>query len=164
MGALKQVLVFGLFWGGAVAISGAAARAQDVVFHMQETEACIARHSAESGTDNCVGESADRCIEESDRGLTTMVHVECYGHELEAWDQRLNTAYTHLMEQEKSDDAAGGKALRDMQRAWLKFAQTRCDYESAPWVGGTGIGPAAQKCWMEMTGRQALFLEQKILE
>ena len=164
MGALKYISVFVLFGGAAVVISGAAARAQDVVFSMQETEACIARYSAGSGAGYCVGKSAERCIDQSDRGLTTMVHVECFGLELEAWDQRLNAAYTHLMAQERADDAAGAKALRDMQRAWLKFAQTRCDYESAPWVGGTGIGPAAQKCWMEMTGRQALFLEQKILE
>jgi len=161
---VKRTLGFGFPILAFAGLLGMQAKAQDVRFSMSETESCIAGVYAEYDPLICIGNSAIRCIETSGGGQTTAVQVDCFGRELEAWDQRLNRAYIRLMAREKANDPVGSDTLRKMQRAWLGYVQARCNYASAPWVGGAGVGPDAQKCWMKMTGRQALFLEQKLQE
>ncbi len=39
-----------------------------------------------------------------------------------------------------------------------------CAYEASRWGGGTGAGPAATACFLDLTGRQALALEARLEE
>ncbi len=158
---------------GILLISGAA-NAQELVFSMQATDACIADRGHEGAAEQCIGESANLCMERTDGGQSTAGMVACMGAELEAWDKRLNTAYAELMAREKAEDkemadlgSAAPKqspALLDMQRKWIAYRDARCDYIGAQWGGGSGTGPAVQGCHMVMTGKQALFLQQMLTD
>ena len=158
---------------GILLISGAA-NAQELVFSMQATDACIADRGHEGAAEQCIGESANLCMERTDGGQSTAGMVACMGAELEAWDKRLNTAYAELMAREKAEDkemadlgSAAPKqtpALRDMQRKWIAYRDARCEFIGAQWGGGSGTWPAVQGCHMVMTGKQALFLQQMLAD
>ncbi len=172
LAALARIsgLALVLSWGA----GGAPVRAQEEVlaFSMEATEACLADGAHPGTPAQCIGESARLCMERSDYGQTTVGITACLGHELEAWDRRLNAAYRALMAQERAADAEladlgsaaprAAVALREMQRAWIAWRDARCAYVAARWGGGTGAGPAAQECFMEETGRQALFLKRML--
>lgn len=144
--------------------------AQDLVFSMSGTDACAADPTLEGGAGICIGISASACIEATEGGYSTFGTSACFEAERAAWDIRLNAAYRALMAREKAEDAemAGlgsavpdqAAALKEMQRAWIKFRDTRCGYIGAQWGGGTGAGPAVVGCHMDMTGEQTLFLQQ----
>ena len=80
----------------------------------------------------------------------------------------LNAAYAQLLAEAEGTDAemktlgsaapAQVPALREMQRSWIAFRDAACGYEASRWGGGSGAGPAASACVMELTARQALRL------
>ena len=158
----------------ALLLGAGGAAAQDLVFSMQATDACIDDSGHEGNAEPCIGESANLCMERTDGGQSTAGMVACMGAELEVWDQRLNAAYTELMAREKAEDKEmadlessapkQAPALLDMQRKWIAYRDARCDYIGAQWGGGSGTGPAVQGCYMVMTGKQALFLQRMLAD
>lgn len=155
----------------AMAAIGAPAMAQDLVFSMQDTDSCLAS-KAESGPESCIGVSAQICMQKTVGGGSTVGMGGCLDAEWNAWDARLNKNYQKLMAREKSEDAEMADvgsvapkqavALRDMQRAWISYRDARCNFVGAQWGGGTGTGPATLDCHMQVTGQQALFLQQML--
>lgn len=147
--------------------------AQDLPFSAEGTESCLAAAELPSEMSECIGTSAQACIDTPD-GYTTVGMGFCLGYERDYWDARLNTAYGTLMAEEKDLDKemreigatvpSMSEALRDMQRAWIVFRDASCDYELSQWGGGTGGGPAVVNCQMIMTGEQALRLEARLEE
>ena len=148
-----------------------AVQAQNIVFDISGTETCLAQAFVPKARSLCVGVSSQACMNANSLGGTTVGMGGCLDRERQYWDDRLNTAYRALRAREKSDDAANAgfaghvskaNALRDMQRAWITFRDATCDYERAQWGGGTGGGPATLGCLMQLTGVQALYLEQRL--
>lgn len=145
-----------------------AAAAQDIPWSAEATEACLSE-ATDAGA--CIGVSAGACIDTPD-GYTTVGMGYCLGREADYWDGRLNNAYRALMVIERAQDAemkelgsrapSMADALRDMQRAWIAWRDAACVYEVSQWGGGTGGGPAYQQCRMEITGAQALALEDRL--
>lgn len=138
--------------------------AQDIEFSTDATENCLENDGAD-----CIGRSADACMEATDGGTSTAGMGACLEKELEWWDGRLNAAYGKAMEVARSADEAEGErsltqadALRDMQRAWITFRDAKCDWETVQWGGGTGAGPARLSCLMHTTGEQSLVLERHL--
>lgn len=157
-------------WTAVLLALGTAAPAQEVMFSPDATETCL---SGGGGAD-CIGQSADACVNATPGGYSTVGMGACLDQEWQYWDARLNAAYQAVMTDAKSMDAemdelgsAAPKqvpALRDMQRAWIGFRDAKCAYEASTWGGGTGAGPAAIQCMMATTGQQALFLEAQMPE
>jgi uncharacterized protein YecT (DUF1311 family) len=155
----------------AFAFLGEAAAGQDIPFTPEATEACVAAAGDLAEREACVGRSADRCIETPDGGTTVGMGF-CLDREWKYWDGHLNTAYGTLMqletgaEQELKDLGSAAPspaaALREMQRAWIAWRDAACAYEASTWGGGTGAGPAATQCMMQLTGLQALALEDRL--
>ncbi len=151
----------------------APAAAQDLPWSPSATEACLAGGAEGAFRETCIGQSASVCIDTPD-GYTTVGMSYCLGREADYWDGRLNVVYGALMDFEKRIDAEleglgsfappMAPALRDMQRAWIPFRDTVCDYEATQWGGGTGAGPAFNECVMRMTARQALYLEDLLAQ
>lgn len=147
------------------------ALAQDIPFSPEATESCLASAGDLAARQACVGASAEACINTPD-GYTTVGMGFCYGAERDWWDTRLNAAYGALMEMETAVEAelkalgsaapSPAVALRDMQRAWIGWRDAACDYEVSQWGGGTGGGPAWSQCTMQLTGQQALSLEDRL--
>ncbi len=154
-------------WGGSV-------DAQDLTYSNAGTEACVYAQPGHAAQQACVGVSANACMADSDMGDTTVGMSGCLSYELDYWDARLNTAYRSLMKRAKSQDAEmrelGSSApsleqgLREMQRAWIPWRDSTCDFERAQWGGGTGGGPATYSCLLRLTGAQALYLEHTPLQ
>lgn len=115
----------------------------------------------------CIGVGSEACMT-TDAGSSNAGMGFCLGAEGDHWDGLLNTAYQKLTEQAKKDDAEMEKlgsaaprelpALRDMQRAWIAFRDAACKYEASRWGGGSGAGPAASECRMQLTAAQAIRL------
>ncbi|GAA4223666.1 uncharacterized protein YecT (DUF1311 family) [Sagittula marina] len=154
----------------ALAVLPVGALAQDVTFSPEATMQCLMEDPG-AGV-SCIGASADKCMEDTDGGDSTVGMGGCLDAERAYWDTRLNAAYGARMKEAKAADAeakAGGwsapsqaDALREMQRAWIPFRDARCTYAAALWSGGTGAGPAATGCLMLTTGEQALYLENYV--
>ncbi|HRO11469.1 lysozyme inhibitor LprI family protein [Amaricoccus sp.] len=147
------------------------AAAQDIPFSMEATEACVAEAADLAGRRACVGRAAEACMETPD-GQTTAGMGACLDAEWRYWDERLNVAYAAQMdletatEQELEDLGSAAPspaaALRDMQRAWMAWRDAACIYEASTWGGGTGAGPASAECRLQITGEQALALEDRL--
>lgn len=143
------------------------AGAGELVFRPDATEACL--RSGQGA--ECIGASANMCMEATPGGSSTAGMGGCLDRELQYWDARLNAAYTVAMRRTRAVDAEmkdigssapqQAPAMRAMQRAWIGFRDAKCDFVRSEWGGGTGGGPATIACLMDETGRQALFLERR---
>ena len=88
---------------------------------------------------------------------STAVMVDCHGREEAAWDTRLNAAYKKALASGDGADVADG--FRKVQRAWIAFRDASCA-QPAIVFKGTMAAPVAAYCRMDMTARQALWLER----
>lgn len=163
---------FGVAMALLLGLGGAALA--DPAFDPGATEACVADAAAASpslsgyGVLDCVGKSAEACME-TDGGGTTVGMGFCLEGAWKFWDKRLNAAYATRLQEAKQTDAEMASieasvpsmedALRKMQRAWIGYRDAACLYEVSKWQGGTGSGPAGMACMMQETARQALKLE-----
>ncbi|WP_035025710.1 lysozyme inhibitor LprI family protein [Gemmobacter nectariphilus] len=153
-----------------LALLPAPALAQEMRFSPALTEACLAAGADEG----CAGRAADACMADNPGGGSTVGMGFCLENERVWWDDRLNAAYKALSSIHNRQDAGARAAgdpqvnrqqsLREMQRAWIGWRDAACAYEAAQWGGGTGAGPAALSCLMEITARQALALESRVME
>ncbi|MDO5604109.1 MAG: lysozyme inhibitor LprI family protein [Paracoccus sp. (in: a-proteobacteria)] len=121
----------------------------------------------DGGAQACIGLAAQACLE-GESGNTTVGMSYCVGQEFDLWDKRLNSAYEAVMADAKKVDkemADLGSAapetagpLRQMQRDWIAFRDSACEYEVSRWGGGTGGGPAGYSCLMTLTAQQYFWL------
>ena len=107
----------------------------------------------------CVGSIADACLDKSE-DPSTYGMANCSRREQEVWDERLNAAYKELMSEV---DRKQRISVRDMQRSWIAFRDKKCGLHSVLEEGSIVI-PIIAYCYMEETGRQAVFLEQLVSE
>lgn len=152
------------------AISGIEqAAADEINFTDWATTSCISNAPAGHAQLDCIGKSAQACMQTSRHGETTAGMMACYDAERAYWDGRLNMAYHVLISQHRSSDRemqelgsvapSVAETLQAMQRTWIAWRDASCRYERAIWLGGTGGGPAAAACLMMLTARQAVALE-----
>ncbi|MBK0328707.1 DUF1311 domain-containing protein [Rhodobacteraceae bacterium F11138] len=142
--------------------------AQDLVFSIEITAACIAAAPDMPAKRACIGNAADACMQATPAGDTTVGMGGCLDRERAYWDAMLNANYQTARAQAKAADAemqeigatvpSMDAALRDMQRNWIGYRDATCDYERSLWSNGTGAGPATLSCLMRLTGEQALYL------
>ncbi|NCO87353.1 MAG: DUF1311 domain-containing protein [Rhodobacterales bacterium] len=152
---------------------GVATQAQEATraFSPAATESCI----AQGGGEACIGASATACMDATPGGYSTYGMNLCIGAERDWWDAALNAAYRDLMAREAAADKelgrqlhgmerpSGVESLREVQRAWILWRDTTCDYEMLQWFGGTGAGGARLGCEMRLTGQQALWLRGELV-
>ncbi|APX18142.1 hypothetical protein BWR17_19080 (plasmid) [Phaeobacter inhibens] len=147
------------------------ATAQEITFSAVATESCLASTLPDEH-ERCIGQSAVECQESSDGGSTTYGMITCLNGEAKYWDTQLNETYGELMAFEEATDTellqinatvpSKAEALRDMQRAWITFRDASCSYERSQFGNGTGAGPAGVSCFMRMTGKQTIFLRERL--
>lgn len=138
--------------------------AQELSFTTDATESCLSNNGHSGDDRTCIGLSAAECMGQPD-GSTTVGMGFCLDSELSYWDKMLNGAYQQLMQARKVSDAElpsnlaiQASTLRDMQRAWIRYRDARCNHEASLWQGGTGANPAFLQCLMIETAEQALYL------
>ncbi len=140
------------------------AAAQDLQFDVSDSEQCLINTGHAGNKSDCIGVSASICMEQPG-GDSTYGMGFCLDSELEYWDALLNESYQDLRAAMQASDADLPESLavqtvtlRDMQRAWITYRDTRCSYEASLWQGGTGASPAFLSCSLQMTGEQAIYL------
>ena len=82
-------------------------------------------------------------------------HADCYRIETVIWDAILNENYKELME--AIDDKGDQNKLKEMQRAWIAYRDTTCDFY---WykIHGTMSVPMTAACQLRETARRAMLL------
>jgi uncharacterized protein YecT (DUF1311 family) len=120
-----------------------------------EGRLAAAQAAAPRRADSCIGVVATACIQ-SEGNESTATMVQCYGREAETWDARLNAAYKALLANGGGQDVADG--LRKTQRNWVALRDAACA-QPAVVFKGTMAAPMSAYCVLELTARQALWLE-----
>jgi uncharacterized protein YecT (DUF1311 family) len=115
-----------------------------------------AQAKALQNEESCVGVVTAGCVHEEGNDNTGTL-IQCYGREADAWDACLNTAYKALMASGQDQDILDG--LRKAERTWITFRDASCA-QYAIVFKGNAAGPMGNQCVMEMTARQALWLEE----
>jgi uncharacterized protein YecT (DUF1311 family) len=106
---------------------------------------CAPAHVAAAKDCNGIGTQADMNI--------------CERKNLENADARLNAAYNKLA---AKVSAAGKAKLVDAQRAWIKYRDLQCEFESLGTNGGSIHGMIVGQCLTEMTAAQTKRLERQL--
>ncbi len=83
----------------------------------------------------------------------------CEGKNLEEADARLNEIYAKLT---AKTDANAKPKLVEAQRAWIKFRDAQCDYETLDSVGGSIHPMDVAICHTELTKARTKTLERQI--
>ncbi|HWK01364.1 MAG TPA: lysozyme inhibitor LprI family protein [Xanthobacteraceae bacterium] len=96
---------------------------------------------------------ADPCVEKDGSNLGT---ANCYRMEEAIWDQLLNENYKSLMA--SIEDKQDQDKLKEMQRAWIAYRDTTCDFY---WhkIHGSMAVPMGAACRLRETARRALLLK-----
>jgi uncharacterized protein YecT (DUF1311 family) len=119
----------------------------------------LVRDCAEKHPDDGKGEEecafklvADPCIAKDDSNLGT---ADCYRIETAIWDAILNDNYKGLME--AIDDKDDQNKLKEMQRAWIAYRDTTCDFYWYKIHGSMSV-PMTVACQLRETARRAMLL------
>lgn len=110
-----------------------------------------AEEGQQASRDECIGTIANPCLE-TEEGQSTVGMIECQGRELAVWDAILNDNYAALKDALPED---GFRALRDTQVKWIAYRDSKCDWPSVFFEGGTISGPLAAACLNDATARRA---------
>jgi uncharacterized protein YecT (DUF1311 family) len=117
------------------------------------------RNCAEKHPDDGKGEEscsfkfvADPCIKKNNSNLGT---ADCYRVETAIWDEILNENYKELLA--SLDEKEQEEKLREMQRAWIVYRDTTCDFYWVKIRGSMSV-PMTAACQLRETTRRAFLL------
>jgi uncharacterized protein YecT (DUF1311 family) len=115
---------------------------------------CAAKHPDDGkGEEECAFKLvADPCIEKNGSNLGT---ADCYRIETVIWDAILNDNYKALLE--AIDDKSDQNKLKEMQRAWIAYRDTTCDFYWYKIHGSMSV-PMTAACQLRETARRAMLL------
>jgi uncharacterized protein YecT (DUF1311 family) len=115
---------------------------------------CAAKHPDDGkGEEECAFKLvADPCAEKNNSNLGT---ADCYRIETVIWDAILNDNYKQLME--AIDDKDDQNKLKEMQRAWIAYRDTTCDFYWYKIHGSMSV-PMTAACQLRETARRAMLL------
>jgi uncharacterized protein YecT (DUF1311 family) len=147
----------------AMTVLSSAAVAQEAVFSPDATATCV----GDQGDESCIGLSADQCMEATVGGYSTVGMNACLEEERAWWDGQLNEVYQAILANSKARDTESSDpnmpsaedTLRTMQRDWIAYRDSVCNFEILDWYGGTGAQAAWLGCQMRLTGEQTLYLQ-----
>lgn len=114
---------------------------------------CLSGKANAKAQEACIPLIVDRCFKEVGNEWDMTIR-DCNRRGQEAWDRILNDAYQALREKL---DARRFAALRDLQRAWIKAKDKKCNRFWQEFQG-TMAHPMIANCDHLETARRALFL------
>ena len=105
---------------------------------------------------DCIGAASRVCMEEPG-GQSTIGMSECTMRENMWWDNHLNVLYQDLKSMLTEEQFV---KLRDAQRNWIKYRDTKCDFEFEFWIEGTIRSIFYTSCVLDMTANRAIDLSE----
>lgn len=132
----------------------------------------IARQDgAEMDDADCIGVASGICMEQPG-GDSTAGMINCTSDEIDFWDGLLNDSYQKLMsgatgwrpsgDPRVTEDMAPELLLRQMQRDWIAYRDSSCDWAARPWEGGSIVGVIRAGCLLDTTAEQAIRLRRML--
>jgi uncharacterized protein YecT (DUF1311 family) len=109
--------------------------------------------AAGAGPEPRLSPAYSKCIEQA--GAVDPRLLECIGEEFTVQDRRLNASYRGLMAKLTPERR---KQLQDVQRAWLKYSESNCDFYYDP-NGGTAARMMSAECSVRARASRAEELE-----
>lgn len=106
-----------------------------------------------AGENSGLSVNYSKCLTKA--GAVDPAVAECMGTEYALQDRRLNVNYKALMAR-LSDERK--KQLQEVQRLWLKYVETNCDFYYAP-NSGTAAHMMANECLVKARAQRARELE-----
>jgi uncharacterized protein YecT (DUF1311 family) len=116
----------------------------------------------------CAGRLSEACQSSAADGQTTLGMVNCAQRETAAWDVLLNEEYRATRAWAETADAAEAvsfpefarmaEALRDAQRAWIRFRDAECGLAHALLGSGSMRAIAGANCLLSMTAERTVTL------
>ncbi|MFS8184385.1 lysozyme inhibitor LprI family protein [Pseudovibrio denitrificans] len=106
----------------------------------------------------CFGEVMEQCIGTKYQN-SHMIY--CAVQEYAVWDQRLNAAYSEIMDIASTNVKA---SLKNAQRNWVKFRDYTCSANALIYEGGTHAPLTMSVCMGDQTAVRSLQLEQFLAE
>ncbi len=107
---------------------------------------------------SCAGVVAKACLA-TPGNESTAAMVECHGREYAVWDARLNAAYQKALAAARAaNDKENEDGFRKVQRAWITYRDASCEMPHLVFKG-TMAQPMRASCMLDMTARQAIWLE-----
>jgi uncharacterized protein YecT (DUF1311 family) len=97
---------------------------------------------------------ADPCTRTGE-GKSNLGRADCFRLEQSIWDELLNDNFKGL--RQDLDDEQATK-LRDMQRAWIAYRDTTCEFYYHKIQGSMSV-PMTAACMARETARRALLLD-----
>lgn len=147
-------------------VTGPGAAAQDIPYDPADLDTCLQTSIADPY--QCIGVGAEACYARS--GGSNVEYGFCNGAERDDWDARLNVAYQTLLKTQAESTAAIREyradapdqvdLMRQMQRNWIAYRDTACEWDYANWGGGSGGGPSHAACMGRLTAQQTILLQQ----
>jgi uncharacterized protein YecT (DUF1311 family) len=124
-----------------------------------EGRLAAAAEAARRSPASCIGVWSTACVQKAGN-MSNGVLNDCYDQEAAAWDKRLNIAYgkaSSRMEKDALDN------LRKIQRAWIAWRDASC---KQPYLvfQGTMAGPMEAWCKLDITARQAIWMEGWLIQ
>jgi uncharacterized protein YecT (DUF1311 family) len=113
-----------------------------------------AAEAARRAPASCIGAWSTACIQKAGN-MSNGVLNDCYSQEAAAWDKRLNVAYGKASSRMEKD---AFENLRKVQLAWIAWRDASC---KQPYLvfQGTMAGPMEAWCKLDITARQAIWME-----
>lgn len=109
----------------------------------------ISNAIAQENCDNAYSQAYQSCMNNSSGATFEM--IDCISAEYQYQDTLLNAAYKKLMRNLSTDRQ---KALKEAQKAWIKFRDSNCDFYYDP-DGGSMARITSNDCLMSMTAERA---------
>lgn len=121
--------------------------------------------AATGGGATCVGLAAQDCMPADPADSAGM--EACLRAEADWWQGELDTAYAAALVHMQGRDSATweepppsmAEALRDMQRAWLAYRDSRCDLARLRWWQSAAAPAQQLVCQMQVTAEQIAVLQ-----
>lgn len=130
---------------------------QDASMDIAEFQRCL---EVADGDDNisrteCIGVASSKCI-----GVyyTASGKANCWSKEAALWDDMLNHEYREL--NNNSSNRRFKTALKNTQRAWIKYRDADCGLYNAMGVGGAPMEQLYESCNMNHTAKRAIALQE----
>lgn len=156
---VRKIIILGLMTSFMTSGPQAQESAKPTSAERKAVQQCVldARKARESPA-TCVGNVAENCQKRP--GMDSTVGMrDCFARETAIWDDRLNRNYKALLMVIESGDRA---ALRDIQRAWIKWRDIKCTLPYLTNPGGTIAGPLSGRCVMLETATRSIELGDEI--
>lgn len=146
-------------------LAAGTAHAELPPFDGEAVEECIAGISTSDGAvyQQCIGLGSQACLGSSD-GTSTAGTVSCLVQETDYWSGKMEGVYDVALAEAGALDEEMAKlessapsmsdALEAAQTGWKQFMTSTCDLAAAQFGGGSGAGPAAQACAVQLTAEQ----------